>query len=178
MKALNLAASLVFLISSSTSAATLAGDTIDAYVGGFYGLTRVNGFGLDRPFVVKDGKTDTKQYSNVFTLDVDGDGFGINFYLYSQLTDGFTLNLTGLDFAASAPVTLSGLDVSTNLAGVTYGVGPDSIKLQLGNVMTDNGMYFKAKFITTPVPELGTSTLLAVGLIALTSVRLTRRHRR
>ncbi len=164
MKALLPSTALIAALINPATAATLAGDTIDAYVGGVYGQPRLTGFGLDAPFVVKDGRSDTKQYSNAFTLDVDGNGFQINFLLYSVLKDGFTINLTDLDFSAPSPVILSDLTVSTNVTGLNYEFTEDSVKILLGNVFIDNGMYFKASFSTSPVPEPSNSILMTLGL--------------
>jgi len=178
MRLLNIAAAAITIICTSASAATIAGDTIDAYAGGFYGIERIKGFGLDAPFVVKDGRSDTKQYSNAFTLDVDGDGFSVNFYFFSQLADGFRLNLVDLNFDAPSPVALVDLDVTTNLSGVTFKVGPESVQINLGNVKTDNGMYFNAKFLTSPVPEVSTVALLGLGLVAIAGCHLSRKKHR
>ena len=159
------AAVLSLLPAFSAHSATLAGDSIDAYVSAYGG--RIYGFGLDRPFVVSDGTVDTKQYSNAFTLNVNGDGFNIQFLTYGQFSSSAAFTMSDLNFHSTAPVELSGLTIDTNIVGHTTDITPTAIRLNLGDVYINTDKYFRAKFVTSAVPEVSTLSLMAVGLLGV-----------
>lgn len=96
--------SLLAAAAMNVQAAGLAGDSIDAAmirtVDTGYGLGRIYGYGLDRPFVVLDGASDLQKYSGTFTLDVDSHGFSIKFLSSAGWQDGIVLRLANLDFGA------------------------------------------------------------------------------
>ncbi len=157
---------LALLATSQASSATLAGDTVDAFISVDYGFgpERKSGFGLDGPFVVADGTADTKQYSSAFTLNVDGDGFNIQFLILGRWAPGTTFTLNDFDFFSSEPVSLSGLNINTSLAGYSTEIGSDYIRLNLGDVYIGPDKYFQATFVTSPVPEPSTLVFSAIAL--------------
>ena len=157
----------------------LAGDSIDAAmirtIDNGYGLGRIMGYGLDEAFVVVDGDVDRRKYSSVFTLDVDGDGFLIQFLGNAGWQDGTLLRLSDLDFGDPGTGVLSSVDVSTNLSGVTFSSAANSIDIHLGGTRFTTQTYLRGTFVVAPVPEVGTLALLGLGLMALPWAA--RRHR-
>lgn len=161
----------------------LAGDTIDAAVirtiDNGYGLGRIMGYGLDKAFVVVDGSDDLRKYSGAFTLDVDDMGFEIQFLDLAGWQAGTVLRLSDLDFGSPGTGFLSGVDVSTNLSGVTFNHGADFLDIRLGGTSFTPDTYVHGTFLVTAVPEAGTFSLLALGLAALlVSTRERSSHRR
>ena len=96
--------------SPPANSASLIGDTVDAgiYLGS--NDTRVNGFGLDSPYVVASGASDLKQYSDVFALDVEQDGFVIDYNV--QGTRGWAgyFKISDLDFGSG----IAAVSIDTN----------------------------------------------------------------
>lgn len=167
-------AGLIAAAAVNVQAAGLAGDSIDAAVirtvDTGYGLGRISGYGLDRPFVVLDGSSDLQQYRGTFTLDVDDHGFSIKFLSSAGWQDGIVLRLTDLDFGASGMYALKGLNVETNLIGYSLTTGADSVDILLGGTRFTEKTYFNATFAISSVPEPGALTLLALGLAPMLMV--------
>lgn len=150
---------------------TLAGDEIDAAIirntdGGYgYALGRITGYGLDNPFTVQNGATDTKEYIGTFALNVDADQFAIKYLSSAGWQDGISFKLSDLDFIPNGY--LIGLTVDTNLAGYTLNFGSDFVEINWGNTRFTNETYFIGKFVTTAiaaVPEPETYAMLLAGL--------------
>ena len=178
MRVAALATALALCAATGASAFTLAGDTVDAgvyfTVDTGYGIGRINGFGLDAPFVVVDGAADVRQYSESFRLDVDGGGFLVDFLgqFPTGWQDGVVLRLMDLDFSPS-PSFLTGVGVDTNLAGYTLAFGADYIEIGLGGTSFTDETYFRGTFAVSGVPaipEPSTIVLTATGMLAVASV--------
>ncbi|GLI37497.1 PEP-CTERM sorting domain-containing protein [Geobacter hydrogenophilus] len=171
--------------SAHASPITLTGDEIDAAmirtVDSGYGLGRINGYGLDSPFVVQDGNSDEKQYSSLFKLNVDGGGFSVKFLYSAGWQEGVVLRLSDLDFAPTGSF-LSSLAIDTNLVGYTLSVGPDSIDIGLGETHFTNNTYFDGTFnVSSPesvsaVPEPASISLIALGLVGVIAMRKRSRY--
>jgi hypothetical protein len=151
------------------SAASLEGDTIDAYISAYGG--RISGFGLDAPFVVTNGTLDTKTYSSAFKLNVDGTSFDIKFLLDAQFASDATLTLADLDFDVPNYI-LSNAVLNSNLTGYSFETGSDYLRINLGDVFIGTDKYIQGSFITSPVPEPSTGILAALGLGVLGIARM------
>jgi|GEM_PF-2325345 len=182
MKKLFLFVSLLSSFSVFATPYSLEGYTIDAYIertldpSGFYGLGRINGYGLDAPFEVKTGTEDTKQYSEIFTLDVDKDRFTINFISAAGWADGTIFRIEQPDYASTTKEGFwYGLGSDTNIDGLMFGQGIDIgfgwVQLNLGNTRFDENSYFIGYFnyqdIKESVPEPSSYLLLLVGLLCM-----------
>lgn len=84
----------LLILLSSASHANLIGDSVGAGI--FQNDSRVIGFGLDGPFTVKAGNTDAKQYSDVFIVDFESNGFTVD-YISGTLA-GESSWQTGVEF--------------------------------------------------------------------------------
>lgn len=167
------------ILFSSAFAGPLTGDVVDVSVirtdpSNYYGTGRILGYGLDSPFQVVDGITDRKQYSSVFTIDIDGDAFHIRFIDSGGWQEGTVLRLSGLDFAPGSGVTPDGLLVQTNFNGHTLLFGRDNIDIGLGGTRFDSNTYLRGVFRSAQVPEPPTTVLFALALAALMLSRETR----
>lgn len=164
-------AGLMAASATHASATGLAGDTIDAAVirtiDNGYGLGRITGYGLDASFIVMDGNDDLRKYSSAFTLDVDDMGFAIHFLGTAGWQAGTVLRLSDLDFGDPGTGALTGVDVSTNLSGLTFNHGANFLDIQLGGTSFTSDTYVHGTFVVTAVPEAGTFSLLALGLLGL-----------
>lgn len=174
--------SLLAAAAMNVQAAGLAGDSIDAAmirtVDTGYGLGRIYGYGLDRPFVVLDGASDLQKYSGTFTLDVDSHGFSIKFLSSAGWQDGIVLRLANLDFGAPDIYALKGVSVETNLIGYSLSTGPDSLDILLGGTRFTESTYFNGTFSISSVPEPSALTLLAVALAPMLMVARSRVEKR
>lgn len=162
----------LLIAANANAGVTLTGDLVDA---GMYrtvdtgrGVGRITGFGLDVPFSVEEGAADRKQYSVAYTLDVDGDHFGIDYLNPFSWGTGIVFRLEDLDFSNGA--LLESLVVDTNMVGYVLTVGADFIEINLGGVRGTRDAYFNGQFITAQaaqVPEPSSLALLALGLVAV-----------
>lgn len=170
MKIVLFALSLLLTTSSYALPVSLAGDTIDAMmirtIDTGYGTGRINGYGLDAPFIVVDGPSDKKTYSSAFDLDVDGDRFTINFLSSAGWQPGTVFRLDDLDFSTPAESILTDLDIFTNLTGYTLNVGNDFIELGLGGTRFDTDTFFTGHFVVSSAPEPSAFMLIMPGLLA------------
>lgn len=162
---------LMATITMHAGATGLAGDSIDAAIiktiDTGYGVGRVMGFGLDEAFTVVDGSSDLRKYSTAFTLDVDDQGFVIQFLKTAGWQAGTILRLSDMDFGDPGTRALSGVDLDTNLAGVSFTSGANYLDIQWGGTQFDSETYLHGTFVVAPVPEAGTFALLALGLVGL-----------
>lgn len=177
MKLLSIALGMgLGLAANAHAGVTLAGDIVDA---GMYrtvdtgrGVGRITGFGLDAPFMVQDGPADQKKYSVAYTLDVNGDGFLMDYVNPFQWGAGIVFRLSDLDFSHGA--SLATLIVDTNMSGYGLNIGADFIELDLTGMRGDGNVFFKGTFVTaaaTDVPEPAPLALLALGLAGAGWVR-------
>lgn len=170
-------AALAFASTTQLMAApTLEGDTVDAgmyrTIDTGYGLGRVEGYGLEGPFVVVNGPSDGQQYSEHFILDIDGDHFTVDFLgqFPSGWQEGTVLRLSDLDFSPTS--FLTGLNVDTNLVGYTLTVGSDFIDIGLGGTQFSGATFFNGTFVVSQVaaiPEPTTLALMLAGLLGAAS---------
>ncbi|MFC3376523.1 PEPxxWA-CTERM sorting domain-containing protein [Rugamonas sp. CCM 8940] len=169
MKFVALLSSLLFA-AGAQAAPTLLGDTVDAgmyrTVDTGHGVGRINGFGLDAPFVVQAGTADLQHYSVAYSLNVEGDKFLIDFLHPSQWGSGIVFRLSGLDFSPAGGH-LSSLTVDSNLSGYTLKVGKDYVEIGLAGVKGTADSYFTGSFNVSAVPEPSSWAMLALGLGAL-----------
>lgn len=158
----------LFLAANAHAGVSLVGDTVDA---GMYrtvdtgrGIGRIMGFGLDNPFVVEEGAADQKRYSVAYSLDVDGDGFVMDYLNSFQWGAGIVFRLTDLDFGNGAP--LQSLVVDTNMVGYGLTVGTDFVEINMSGLRGTRDAYFSGRFVTAAadVPEPSSAALLALGL--------------
>ncbi|WP_164557901.1 PEP-CTERM sorting domain-containing protein [Massilia atriviolacea] len=156
----------VVLLADARADASLLGDTVDA---GMYrtidtgrGVGRITGFGLDSPFVVESGSADRKGYSVAYTLDVDADRFAIDYRNSFAWGAGIVFRLTDLDFSNGA--LLQSLTVDTNMVGYGLTVGADYVEINWSGVSGTRDAYFNGQFVTSAVPEPGSTAMLALGL--------------
>lgn len=162
----------LFLAANAHAGVTLTGDLIDA---GMYrtvdtgrGIGRITGFGLDQPFIVEEGAADRKQYSVAYSVDVDGDGFAIDYLNSFAWGSGIVFRLTDLDFSNGG--LLQSLKVDTNMVGYALTVGADFIEINLSGVKGTRDAYFNGQFLTTTaVSEPSSIALLMLGLAGIGS---------
>jgi len=161
----------LFIAANAHAGVTLTGDLIDA---GMYrtvdtgrGVGRITGFGLDQPFIVEEGAADRKQYSVAYSVDVDGDGFAIDYLNSFAWGTGIVFRLTDLDFSNGG--LLQSLKVDTNMIGYALTVGADFIDINLSGVKGTRDAYFNGQFVTATaaVPEPSSMALLALGLAGI-----------
>lgn len=167
MKKIILAACTLICSSAfATSIPSLVGVNVDAYVRA-YGESRLNGFGLDGPFTVADGQSDTQTFSDAFIINIDSSSFEVDFFLTGQFASDAQIILSNLNFNSDTPVVVTGLNVETNIQGVQYTTSDYGVTINLGGIDIDDQKYFAAKFLTGPapaVPEPSISALMLVGL--------------
>lgn len=168
------------VLADARADASLLGDTVDA---GMYrtvdtgrGIGRITGFGLDSPFVVENGPADQKGYSVAYTLDVDGDRFAIDYRNSFAWSAGIVFRLTDLDFSNGA--LLQSLKVDTNMVGYGLTVGADYVEINWSGVKGSSDAYFNGQFITSAVPEPGSTAMLALGLAVVAGAARARTARR
>lgn len=144
----------------------LVGDSIDAAiirtVDTGYGLGRVTGYGLDSTFIVAEGDSDIKQYSGIFTLDVEASSFKLQFIDQAGWQDGIVLRLSDLNFAGGY---LESLIVDTNLVGYSVDVAPTFINIQLGGTSFSRSTFFNGIFVSNQIPEPSSVALVALALV-------------
>lgn len=158
------------LAANAHAGVSLAGDWIDA---GMYrtidtgrGVGRIVGFGLDQPFMVEDGAADIKQYSVAYSLNVDGDGFAVDYLNTFSWGSGIVFRLTDLDFSDGG--LLKSLMVDTNMSGYKLNIGSDFVEIDLSGVKGTRDAYFNGHFVTaTQVPEPSSLVSLGLALAAL-----------
>lgn len=176
---------LVFgLLSSFNIFATpysLEGYTVDAFMERTlnpygYGLGRIVGYGLDSPFEVHTGTDDTKQYSGVFTLNVDKDRFAIDFLSTAGWQDGIIFKIEQPDYESTTRESFwYGLGSDTNIEGLMFGqgidIGPGWVRLDFSNTHFNKDSYFIGYFnyqeIEKEVPEPHSYLLLIAGLFVI-----------
>ncbi len=159
-------------LNASASPVGLVGDTIDAALirtifDPFYGVGRVCCNGLDAPFQVIDGVSDSKQYSSAFKLNVDNLSFDIDFLSSNGWQDGVILRLSNLNFMPGQLVPFD-LVLDTNLIGLTWSIGADYVDINLYSIHQTPDSYIHGQF---QVPEPDTLLLIALGLFATWAVR-------
>ncbi len=160
----------------AAQAQTVAGDEIDIgvyfTVDTGYGIGRVNGYGLDGPFIVENGFGDQKTYSGTFAINVDALSFEVDFLTLAGWQEGVVLRLTDFDFLeVPFPVYLGIGYVESNLVG-SFSVTNtnDSIEVAWGGTHFDENTYLKVFFGASPVaavPEPETWALMVAGLASM-----------
>lgn len=143
-----------FAISMPTYSTTLIGDTVDAGIFRASDNTRAYGFGLDSPFEVVAGNGDLKQYSSVFTLDVEESGFLIDYSRAGGWAGYFSL--FDLDFGTG----ITGVTVDTNASNwdldTMLSFDSTSVTLNWVGISYNSDTYFNVMLSeapsTVPVP--------------------------
>ena len=157
--------------------ASLVGDTVDAGVFRDTGV-RVTGFGLDNPFAVAADDSDVKIYSDIFSLNMHGDGFSVDYSDSITGTRGWSsgssFRLFDLDWVNDPTGKITGLTIDTNISGwaSTLAVfGDDFVTLNWGGLFWTADTYFdvalKTNHSVVPVPAavwlFGTALIGLVG---------------
>ena len=133
-----------------------------------YGLGRINGHGLDSTFNVRDNVDNKKQYSDVFTLDVNKEKFTIDFIKGTRWDNGIVFRLIQSDYSSTAQDDLwEGLKVDTNIEGLGLKNGIGWVELNFSNIRFTQDSYFSGSFDYQEVPEPLSTTLLFLGLLTL-----------
>ena len=162
------------------AAGTLAGDTIDVSmnrtVDTGYGTGRIFGFGLEGPYTVVDGIADRQQYSGVFTIDVDGSSFMVQFLTMGGWQDGIVLRLAGLDFTPMSGYELTNLTINSNLVGYSLVTGTNFIDIGLGGTQFQPSTFLTGSFGVAPAPEPGTAALFGLAMASFGLLRARRRR--
>ena len=162
-------------LSFSSVHASLVGDTVDAGI--FSSNNRINGFGLDLPFIVTADDSDAILYSDVFVLDVHADGFSMD---YTDTTNNrgwsstTNFRLFDLDWVNDPSGKITGLTIDTNISNwvsTMASFGDDFVTINLADLVIPSDTYFDVTFITNhsavPVPAavwlFGTALMGLVG---------------
>lgn len=166
-----LALSSIFCNLAVADSYGLEGDSVDASVirtiyDPFYGVGRINGYGLDSPFVVSQGNSDQKEYSGAFILNVDNLSFDVDFLSSNSWQEGLILRISDLNFSSNLLTSFS-LVVQTNLSGLTWTQGSDFVDINLFSFHQEPRSYIHGQFVITSVPEPSNLALLMVGLLCI-----------
>ena len=154
-------------ISTPTYSSTLIGDTVDAGMFRASNDTRLIGFGLDAPFEVVAGSGDLKQYSSVFSLDVEESGFLIDYNTPSTLGWAGYFRLFDLDFGTG----ITGVTVDTNALNWDLGTmllfDSTSVTLNWVGITFNSDTYFNVTLSDTPsaVPVPAAAWLFGSALL-------------
>lgn len=145
---------------------------VDAYlkrtVDTGFGLGRIYGFGLDSTFQAHSGNSDAKQYSNVFTLDVDKDKFTIDFLTTSGWVDGIVFRLEQADYASITSADFwSDIAAETNIEGLAMSSGLGWVELNFGKLRFNQDSFFIGHLNYKEVPEPASYLLLLLGLLGI-----------
>lgn len=173
------------LLCAPGSQASLIGDTVDAAIFAPNG-DRVTGFGLDAPFVVAADDSDLQTYSNLFNLDVHGEGFTIEYIVESRpgtgrtWVDGVEFRLFDLDWVDHPSGRITDIVVVHNLLGWDASLasfGDDFVNLDWGGSALSKGRFVEVSLITehAAVPLPAAAWLFGSALIGL--VAYSRRRR-
>ncbi len=171
MKHLLFAIALVTGVNAFATPYSLENYNVDAYltrtVDTGFGYGRIYGYGLESSFQVQSGKSDEKQYSNVFKLDVDKDKFSIDFLKNSGWVDGIVFRLepdyattTGEDFWCN-------LAAETNIEGLGISSGLGWVELNFGKLRFNQDSFFVGHLNYKEVPEPASYILLLLGLLLI-----------
>lgn len=153
---------------------SLAGQTVEAYVGSVNEpIERFDDFGTFAPFVVEDGPDDRINFGDVFTLDVDGDGFTVTFYAHGNWGSDTALHIDGLAFTdeqGQASGGLAGVTLTSNLGDLPVTWTPSSIKVDMSGLNVATQSYFSGKFVVSSVPEPSALLMSVMGIAAMAAV--------
>jgi hypothetical protein len=133
----------------------------------------VNGFGLDSPYVVASGASDLKQYSDVFALDVEQDGFVIDYNV--QGTRGWAgyFKISDLDFGSGiAAVSIDTNAVNWDLSNMLV-FDSSSVTLRWMGISFDSDTYFNVTLSDSPseVPIPAAAFMFAPALLGFLGLR-------
>lgn len=164
-----LALSCVFCNLAIADTYGLVGDTVDASVirtiyDPFYGVGRINGYGLDSPFVVAQGNSDQKEYRGAFILNVDNLSFDVDFLSSNSWQDGIILRISDLNFSSNLFTSFS-LQIQTNLSGLTWTQGSNFVDINLFSFHQEPISYIHGQFVITSIPEPSNLALLMIGFL-------------
>ena len=162
--------SLLALSHSKITNASLIGDTIDAGIYAYDG-TRILGYGLDEPFIVAAGISDQKQYSDIFLLNVEANGFYIDYILDCPPTSTCGWSAEFRIFDLNFRDGINGVSVESNAAGwndsfLTF--TDNSVTLHWNAISWDSDTYFDVTLSSVPLPPA--VWLLSSGLLGLIGV--------
>ena len=172
MKSLLFAAAFFISLNALATPYSLEDYNVDAYltrtVDTGFGLGRIYGFGLDSAFQVHSGNSDEKQYSNVFTLDVDKDKFTIDFLKISGWVDGIVFRLEEPDYASTTGEDFwCDITTETNIEGLSVSSGLGWVELNFGTLRFNEDSFFVGHLNFKEVPEPASYLLLLLGLLGI-----------